>query len=158
MRTPERKCDEGNDMIKSPSDTTIYALGLMKNNPRDAVNVIDKISDFVESIRFEEGRKQRSRSNTPSTKTDRQTHENKESENGYRSRRRREEDDARERANDLILQAEKFKGNVVAPQGMENISSILLSKFQNETELRQFFDNDDDFFPCYLSCRTSTQK
>ena len=40
-------------MVKSPSDTTIYSPGLRKVNRQD-VSLIEKISNFVESIRLED--------------------------------------------------------------------------------------------------------
>ena len=41
-------------LIKSPSDTTIYSPGLRKEcSNSDEISIIDKISNFVESIRID---------------------------------------------------------------------------------------------------------
>ena len=55
--TPKRgKVDKTNNRIKSPSDTTLYTPALKKtlDNANKVVDreLIDKISEFVESVRF----------------------------------------------------------------------------------------------------------
>ena len=65
LGTPTRSLKK-NTMIKSPSDTTIYAPGLRQvssnNNGNDNTNkeIIDRISDFVEEVRMETKRKENS--------------------------------------------------------------------------------------------------
>ena len=51
-----------NQTVKSPSDTIIYSPGLRKLNS-DEVTLIEKISNFVESIRLDGSRSSRIRSN-----------------------------------------------------------------------------------------------
>ena len=58
-----------------------------------------------------------------------------------------EEARARETSNRDILEAERFKADIAAPQGK---LSEFLNKFQNDLEVKRFFDNGDDFF--HVSC------
>ena len=137
-------------MHKSPSDTTIYSPGLRKANNDD---LIKKTSNFVESIRID-GRKSRrtSREATPTITRD--------------SRRvvtpRCEETPHPDRvADQLLVQAERFKAKIKAPKG--NYHDMLMpydydklrSKFvkpdglgpiDSEILFLRNFDQDDEFF------------
>ena len=53
------------NMVKSPSDTTIYSPGLRKAS-REDVALIEKISNFVESIRIDDRKNQRTKLKTHS--------------------------------------------------------------------------------------------
>ena len=53
--TPVKPCN-----FKSPSDTTLYSPGLHKANHEFDLNAVEKISNFVENIRLDNNRKDRS--------------------------------------------------------------------------------------------------
>ena len=59
---------------------------------------------------------------------------------------------AKDSAEQLILQAEKFKADVTAPKGKQvtDFSELFKNKFRNELEFKRFFVDDDDFF--HISC------
>ena len=59
VKTPQKKQkskgtvhSSANQIVKSPSDTTIYSPGLRKMSNED-ISLIEKISNFVESIRLD---------------------------------------------------------------------------------------------------------
>ena len=117
------------DVMKSPSDSTLYTPALKKV----AVNqsVIEKISDFVQSIRAETSREDTTRRPI-----------------GLRPGVDEPEglEQARIKAKDTIAQAERFKAKVNDPKGemvdgaSENFNNLSVS--------------DDDFF--HLSCHMET--
>ena len=50
----------------------------------------------------------------------------------------------------VILDAEHFKANLVAPKGMQDLQNYLPDKIDNNIELLRRLDDDDDFFN--ISC------
>ena len=136
-------------IVKSPSDSTLYtpALKLLKRHEREQEGVVlkgpvnddasdevmEKISNFVDSMRIESARK---------NKTDRKRHRS-EDDDEQSSRRPERGDDPREVTDRIILESEKFKANLVAPKGMPD-------RIDSNIELLRKLDNDDDFF--HTSC------
>ena len=131
--------------MKSPSESTVYALALLQNAgyEGDETQVIDKISNFVEGIRFESSKKRRD--STP--------HGTPKSNRTFGAARGSEREvpgtsggssggSMREATGTLLLQAEKYKANLVAPKGMVPIDDNI--------RLLRNFDSDDDFF--HVSC------
>ena len=47
----------------------------------------------------------------------------------------------------MILDAEHFKANLVAPKGMQNLHNYFPDTIDNNIELLRRLDDDDDFFP-----------
>ena len=181
---------------KSPSDTTIYVPALARNTmvggtPTGFLNdhirnatspqVIDKISDFVEKIRLEndigsrsergEDRRQnrhsrsRSRSATPArrqnTTPEYTGHGNAREASDHGHRRER-----RSIADDIVIQAEKFKASIMPPKGNESDeqNNIGINEYnadfsRNLQEMIHLLkqqkggdtqDTDDDFF--HVTC------
>ena len=142
-KTPMQRLDEhknnttGNSVIKSPSDTTIYAPALVRGN-NDNCEVIEKIANFVESIRFSEKSKSR-KSTDVTTSTPTRQEEVRHVEKAP---------EPEKLIDNIIVEAEKYKANVAAPQGRDTFN--LSDHFRNELEMKRFFDSDDDFF--HVSC------
>ena len=160
---------ESNDreMIKSPSDTTLYAPALNKTPDRnrnvlDRLNssmvktpvqrinndMIDNISQFVDDMRFvDEQRRRQPRSEVvvpkPTGTPRRQVDDNKEPTN-------------HEIANKLIIDVEKFQGGVQKPKGNDQFIGIFGG-------VRPVVDkeviDDDEFFhvTCHVD-KSLTQK
>ena len=154
-------------IVKSPSDSTLYtpALKLLRQNNtvlKGSVNnassgrdanavlkgplnetsdeVIDKISNFVDSMRIESARKgKRDRRRSQSRDSDGEEYD----DHSPPRRRHEREEVAREVTDRIILKSEKFKAQLVAPKGMP-------SKIDSSIELLRKLDNDDDFF--HTSC------
>ena len=159
-------------IVKSPSDSTLYtpALKLLKqqgntvlkgpvnnigtsenanrvlngpSNDTDSEEVIEKISNFVDSMRIESSRKsnKRDRRRSNSGYSDDQS----QSQSQSPPRRQDREEVAREVTDHIILESEKFKAQLVAPKGMP-------SRIDSNIELLRKLDNDDDFFhtPCHI--------
>ena len=141
--------------IKSPSDTTLYAPLLNKGSSKGK-EIIDQISNFVESVRLNHKEKERrfeSRRPSPHRQGE-ATPTTSRRDDGRKGHQRELKDSFGEMiqeewkrvsnvksvADKIILEAEKFKASVQAPQGMVN------SLFN----IVQFFDNDDDFF--HVTC------
>ena len=152
FQTPKSR--KGNDLvenantnrIKSPSDTTIYAPGLQKiqvggNNER----MLDKISNFVESVPMEFADKggQQSRFGSPTV------HAEVEEMVSHAG-------EARKAADKMILDSERFKASVSVPRGNANFvnsncdTNHLHAGDFPRTDCNPVFNNDDDFF--HLTC------
>ena len=157
--------------IKSPSDTTIYAPGLKRvntNNRHDNVNLIDRILNFVENVRLET-------TGTPrrhviDTGLRQQIPDVQQPQPGPSGETRRnfqppsfdEAAEARSHADKLILDAERFKASVNAPQGTSipyiNNNQNHINQFEAEggvgfprSQCMPVVDcDDDDFF--HLTC------
>ena len=129
-----------NNIIKSPSDTTLYTPALKRGDMtqlENGINAIEKISNFVESIRIDgnSGRSddrdkrrtddrlnsKRRLTETPSTSG--RQHPAKQSFHDAHQKEQNEED-AERTADHLILQAEKFKARVEAPKGMNDLNGV----------------------------------
>ena len=142
-------------LIKSPSDSTLYNPALKRLRPdQESIvnvternipegteysnNIIEKISNFVDSIRLEQTHKD------VQSDTTRESQHRRPSQEVPRSSRDEEEERARKIADKVVLESEKFKANLVAPTG------TLPIKIDSDIELLRKFDNDDDFF--HISC------
>ena len=172
----QKKRDKSNNLkenlIKSPSDTTIYAPALNKefsspNNARGGLSpsmqrhinnthaseVMDEISDFVEKVRRERHTEQVAGTSTERT-----------SARGDEPPRNSTADEPRRTvADEIVIQAEKFKSSIIPPKGtyMENDknSPVValnenIGELINMLKMNQSFgnmeDNDDDFM--HVSC------
>ena len=159
------------DKIKSPSDTTIYAPALLKDtigaSPVGAIstrhlripnvdmsNVDDHVSQFVERVRRDSRRSgDRSESRERSRSQERQRHGS-----GERGSKRGEDDRSQSRnrsrsvADNIVLQAERFKATIDPPKGNESLEENvkqLISLLQSKGSLSEP-DTDDDFF--HITC------
>ena len=163
---PPRNMKEGNqvnlekeDLIKSPSDTTLYTPTFRKGVQENAI--IDKISNFVESIRIEgqsseQSARDRDRSMREMHRMGRsrdtppkEVRSRSRSKSGKHSRHaRKDKRDLTQRKNspdvadEFIVQAEQFRAQVTAPKGRFTLGP--------EIELLRQNDNDDDFF--HITC------
>ena len=160
--------DQGNvqpRVFKSSSDTTLYTAVLKKISNSDA-SLIEKISNFVESITLEDKRHGAGHhDNSPSTPArDVRQVERGESSGTQRSFHQIQDNQPDKRAEDLIIQSEKFKAKVQAPKGnYSNYQNMLMpydyeklrSKFAKPEGLGPIdseilflcnFDQDDEFF------------
>ena len=149
-------------LFKSPSDTTIYSPGLRKVG--QDVSAIDRISNFVENMHLESAKSGKAMdaivahyssdsraSQTPATGGDRRCVEHQKQDEPHSSKI----------ADQLLIQAERFKARVEAPKG-NHLSLImpydyeqLKSKFitseglgpiDSEIMFLRNFDQDDEFF------------
>ena len=132
------KGGQGNSLIKSPSDTTLYSPGLRRANVDTHVNLaaiandnesdlIEKISNFVEHIRignrqsYARGSSQATGSgdNNKNTPLDKRRVEHR----ADRDKDISSPDRTQQATDQLLLQAEKFKARVEAPKGTYLASS-----------------------------------
>ena len=145
-----------NERVKSPSDTTIYAPSLMRirspgQRQTDVVDndrppMLNKISDFVESMRIE---------STTSRDTDGKSEgRNNDRQMAHSSSCRSDKEDARDAAAKLILEAEKFKASLTPPKGKDN--NLFLSDNAERAAYPRVSGSsgelmeDDDFF--HITC------
>ena len=154
-------------LIKSPSDSTIYTPAWRKLNNNN-VSLIEKISNFVESIRLDA---KVSDQNNLTTRNDKEAtplhlpgRDNRcversspqahcSTNNGERSDGGRYADRPDESGNNpvnkvtdqLLLQAEKFKTRVEAPKGNDNYYNLLMS--YDYEKLRTHFVTQDGLAP-----------
>ena len=110
-RTPQTKVNTPNvNAIKSPSDTTLYTPGLRKTPEKqmdDKIdkNLIDKISELVESIRFSrKGQGQLANSEKLNVEVDKGVRPGTSQQQN--ASEAREQDDARAMAQNMIKEAE----------------------------------------------------
>ena len=149
------KTNERINVIKAPSDTTLYAPALRKMTQSEEANknLINKISNFVEEVRIE------SRRGSPGC--------------AHKLQVNNTEMDMEENVSTArhVIDAEQFKANVEAPQkGMLVINNQVSNDIEKNanSELsfnKQMFDqiqyrnsdrefNDDEFF--YLTCNVDS--
>ena len=136
-------------LVKSPSDTKIYTPALHKLNNED-ISLIEKISNFVESIRLDSRKEMNSRRDSTPNRSAcggdiryvEQVDKTQQSplphcsssmspswaEASRLTSKRDDRDNSQNRATEqLLLQAEKFKARVEAPKGnYSNYSSLLM--------------------------------
>ena len=128
--------NRGTNVMKSPSDTTLYAPAL-KRVDGSILNdkLIDKISNFIEGIRMEAEHKQQTRSPVSRRESDRPSTSNAPP---------LEQEAKKEKTRNFIVQAEQFKASIDPPKGkeFENFFQQCLDQMNAE--------NDDDFFQ--LTC------
>ena len=151
--------------MKSPSDSTLYTPALKKiHNDSETYKLIEKISNFVESIRMESEvgesslapRRQREmvtperqRSITPRRRLHLSDEEGEDPEpemfvGGPSPNRESVPESPLQKAERIVRDAEKMKANLIAPKGMLPI------KIDHNIEMLRNLDNDDDFF--HVSC------
>ena len=157
--------------VKSPSDSTIYTPALRKAKETD--NLIEKISDFVESVRLEESSIARRRppvaarvparerlgpqpsiaEPVPGTSRDDNDRSprvmpRKSNELGGAgpSKQGGVFDEARDITNQIMFQAKQNRGILHAPKGMNSLPIVIDERIQ----LLRKFDDDDDFF--HVTC------
>ena len=148
--------------FKSPSDTTIYSPGLRKAN-NDKIALIEKISNFVENICLDGSRSRSNRQSSPAAATgsgdtrrveQADRHRNvvtptaagstgsplKNKSGGHFSSPLGDRDDCHPDAvtDQLLVQAEKFKAQVEAPKGRNNLSNF--PNYNNYTEMLMPYD------------------
>ena len=144
-KTPSRQVDQQNiaKLVKSPSDTTLYKLALQKGNDADVIN---RISNFVESIQIESSHhgSGKQRSDTPDRSKPRGSTDKSEQDQCKKAVERPTANDVTEHA---IVQAEQFKAQVAPPQGRPIIPTIIKVNIANQGVVS---DNDDDFF--HVTC------
>ena len=114
------------NMTKSPSDTTIYRLGLNRESVKESNEIINRISNFVEDIRIGASKggtpvddHRKTRPIEPST-----SHE-----------------DDKDLADKIVLDVERSKARIQPPKGR---SSLEFHKFMQNS------DDDDEFF--HVTC------
>ena len=134
-------------VIKSPSDTTVYAPAVLKSPNKDVEendkSIADKISDFINQIRFDTdiSGKGSHGGDSPMSKSvvnkrgKTVSDDVQPSTSGYAGKGK---DDAKTLANKLIIEAEQFKAAIEQPSGGSTITST------------SDIVNDDHFF--HLSC------
>ena len=144
-----------NERVKSPSDTTIYAPGLIRirspgQRQTDVVDndrppMLNKISDFIESMCIE---------STTSRDTDGKSEGRNDRQTAHSSSHRSDKDDARDAAAKLILEVEKFKASLTPPKGKDN--SLFLADnaeraaYPGVSGSSGELMEDDDFF--HITC------
>ena len=163
MHTPVKDANGNHgsiDKIKSPSDTTIYAPGLNKLQRND--NMIDKISNFVETVRLEMTQGDRS----PMVQRDEpQPGTSRDDDLSPQAR------EALDTSNRLILDSERLKATVNLPRGKDYVNTSYERNYDNQAPITgksngqgdgtlvfpasqclptMDKDNDDDFF--HLTC------
>ena len=130
--------NKNRDIVKSPSDTTVYVLVLkriVRNPEKNEDIMVNQISNFIEGIRVQEATNN-SPVNVPRPGT---------SGDGSRNVRREEVEDARSHAAQMIVDAENYEAAMINPTGMDISNG-------NSQSVRQvaIMDTDDEFF--HLTC------
>ena len=153
----------GNRLIKSPSDTTIYAPAIMRGEPND-LNNLNRLGKNLNTELFREGGIQSivdvvggislNESKTDSQDQNRKRQQQQEpAATPSMSRQHTRKDIEIQRADALtdkaILEAEKFCASVLAPKGKdENFLDFGPPQYiiTEGVRLKRLFDNNDDFF------------
>ena len=172
-KTPQRNKNRNipqspnTNKLKSPSDTTIYIPGLKKaiaSDGHENINLIDRISNFVENVRLETtGTPRRQvidtgmRQQLPEVQP--QPRPSGETWGNFQPPTIDEAAEARSHADKLILDAERFKASVNAPQGTSipfiNNNQNQISQFKGagfpRSQCNPMFEGDDDNF-FHLTC------
>ena len=156
-RTNNRQGKEmANNLLKSPSDTTLYTPALHKSNATNSVallnreilplitqpeNIVDKISNFLYQVRGQTSNKDKVSAEgdaLPGTSQDNQAPPS--------------DDEEIDCARQLILDAEKFKASVAPPKGITSNQYDVTDLMRVIGDLKDTLDadNDDDFF--HITC------
>ena len=162
---------ENRNMVKSPSDMTIYAAAL-KKTPNNCIGqvgnlgnqgsndsvMINKISNFIQGIRIDSSRKSPGQQQQPIIPSDEDllaAGNSGDLPGVMMSQEDLDMEEVRKTAEKIIVKAEQFKASVVPPQpGTYNdqLQKFELSKFNNFDELMDKIkgsiveDQDDKFF------------
>ena len=136
VRNKVNKALERATLVKSPSDTTIYAPALMKSPEKDLI--IDKIANFADEMRSQH-RESTTKEKEGSSFRDKEV-EREQVSDDY---------DSHNLASKLVLEAEQYKAVVEQPQGKNTLPGKI-----NELSL-----SDDDFFHlvCHVDANTRTK-
>ena len=162
-------CNEVNAMIKSPSDTTVYAPGLckiVKSPPGVGIRLITEDSQGLGDNSFVNGIAERHRNSSAGrhNKTnhlERERHEQTVPPQGKDDKHGRggQTSKARNPTEQLVIEAEQFKASIAQPKGKQpeiykdptnltkNISDLIDLLRNNYTVCD---DNDDDFM--HVTC------
>ena len=142
--------------VKSPSDTTLYtpALKQGKRNQYEADRVINQISNFVEGIRLESSGGKSGRGQDVAYLDKGRNHDHRSPVTVPRSRERpsstpsTSEERAHERADKIILTAEKQKASINAPTDREVLDSdfAVNVKHDNNHDLNRPVMRNDRFW------------
>ena len=134
--TSGNKTGKDNTLLKSPSDTTLYAPALRKLPPNTCVTnkdeLIDRISNFVEEIHFE-GDEQRRESGVSRRKMpDVRPARNQTVKERIATTRPPQAQRELMEADRLVIEAEQFNATVEAPKGNNNtvVDSIGVHKMR----------------------------
>ena len=142
-------------LVKSPSDSTLYTLALRKVT--EEMMALNQISNFVENIRLEtqgDGTPDR-RQHTPMPSPNNRrrlssvvvaTPMDQQPRPGTSHGHRDDDRQVKETTDWILLDAERFKASIAAPKGNFQPNDINNS----EVEWLRKFDNDDDFF--HVTC------
>ena len=149
--TPVNKkaVNQGKSPVKSPSDTTLYVPALRQlHNQNESEGIIEKISNFVEGIRFDSQRRVDRRSTSPKTLRPRQPHPSPPEEPARRDREMPPGEELNAAAKNMVLGAERFNAGVEKPKGndeffIQGIDKVLRNPADSTAD-------DDDYF--YLAC------
>ena len=121
---------------------------------KDADKLIDKISNFVESIRMDLdepgtslGQKREYQRTTPQRAMEQHDQSFDDKDLRGDNSDHQSEQAAEEHAEKIVIDAEKMKANLVAPKGMLPI------KIDQNLQFLRNIDNDDDFF--HIHCHVN---
>ena len=138
-------------VMKSLSESTLFVPAFTKMSKESKVNqIIEKISDFVESIRMDSNHSTLQRLGTPRSQREKSKEEEDwrgtpiQGTSKDQSKSTSRKHIAGKKADKLVINAEKIKANLLAPQGMLPIN------IDQNIELLRNLDSDDDFF--HVSC------
>ena len=129
-KTPMKTLVISTQIVKSPSDTTLYVPALKPakgGNNQGSFDMINKISDFVEAIRMEGDGKKKNEPEWPQPSTSRGEPRGLEA--------------ARKCNQQTVLEAEKFKAAIAMPTGIvQNVDCADIIVQQSLAD--QLFDNN----------------
>ena len=149
--------------IKSPSNSTIYTTALKRGVENN--NVIDRISDFVDSIRLEHDRLVRVQQGEPNRHRASEEPHSQTSLDIRHVQPRTPVRETRDVADQIRIESEKNRGDIVGPKGnnvnLMDANGKLINFNPNaffgqnavvppEIELLWKNDDDDDFF--HITC------
>ena len=158
QKPTKQNSTRGGDLVKSPSDKTIYAPGLTQG--KRVVNALDQITNFVEEIKLSSVLGQNFVNDNITQVTNPSLggelsgskyviHQPSSRHSLEEELNRVEEEDqrhmAKDRADKIVLEAEKYRAEVAAPSG-----KVFQNEITDEIRLKRLLDNDDDFF--HVTC------
>ena len=138
-RTPLRA--KGNKaVIKSPSDTTIYAPVLVRNVNNDVIS-IDKFSEIVDQMRKEADQRRSNQGDEQLRDRSRSRSKSRPASSGKKRQRP---------GDDVVLQAEHFKATIEPPKGTDTSFNLFDQVADYVRTLMSEQDADDEFF--HITC------
>ena len=137
------KTKTANRVIKSPSDTTLYRPALA-HRPEDNIDFMNKISEFVESVCIDQHPQDAVTATPADVMPEVSAAPQTENVQPFQQNQTSVEvDEERERAQHLILDAEKFKATIAAPTDIVQ-NTVTFPPVITERQPQGF--TDDDFF------------